>query len=255
MKNRAFLKITATVSFLALIVLCGSALLAAGQDKDSDAAVQGRIEGKLKQHGLLVGNDIQVSVGDKTVTLSGTVRTLAQKDQAGRDALSAAKGYKIVNGIALADSGRSPEQIGEAIMSAIEKSNSYVIFDLVGPSVSVEGVARLQGWVYYPWHADEFVKIASAQPGVTKVENEIKTVLMTDIDNSLRLRVARLIYNRPTPMGFARMTGSIHIIVFNTVVTLGGTVEKEKDIDAYEQLIRSNLPSVSVVNALEAKKR
>jgi hypothetical protein len=38
-------------------------------------------------------------------------------------------------------------------------------------------------------------------------------------------------------------------------VTLGGTVDKESDIDAYEQLVRSNLPSVSVVNALQAKKR
>jgi len=255
MKNRLFLKISAMVSFLALITLCGSTFLAAGQDKNSDAAVQGRIEGKLKQHGLLVGNDIQVSVGDRAVTLSGTVRTLAQKDQAGRDALSAAKGYKIVNSIALADAGRSPEQIGEAVMSGIEKSSSYVIFDLVGVSVSAEGVATLQGWVYYPWHAAEFVKIASAQPGVTKVENEIKSILTTDIDSSLRLRIARLIYARPTALGFARMNGPVHIIVFNTVVTLGGTVDKESDIDAYEQLVRSNLPSVSVVNALQAKKR
>jgi len=255
MKSRLFLKITAMVSFLALVALYGGPLFAAGQDKNSDTSVEGRIEGKLKQHGLLVGNDIHVSVGDSTVTLSGTVRTLAQKEQAGRDALSEAKGYKIVNSIVLADAGRSPEQIGEGIMSGIEKSGTYVIFDLVGVSVSVEGVATLQGWVNYPWHAAEFVKIAAAQPGVTKVENEIKPALMTDLDSSLRLRIARLIYTRPTALGFVRMNGPVHIIVFNNVVTLGGTVDKESDIDAYERLIRSNLPSLSVVNALQVKKR
>jgi len=255
MKNKVSPGMRIIVSFLALAVLCGGTFLAAGQDKSSDAAVQGRIEGKLKQHGLLVGNDIQVSVADKAVTLSGTVRTLAQKEQAGRDALSAAKGYKIVNSIALAEAGRSPQQIGEGIMSGIEKSTSYAIFDLVGVAVSGQRVATLKGWVYYPWHAAEFVKIAAAQPGVVKVENEIKPLLTTDIDSSLRLQIARLIYTRPTGPSFARMNGPVHIVVFNTVVTLGGTVDKESDIDGYERLVRSSVPSVSVVNALQVKKR
>jgi osmotically-inducible protein OsmY len=255
MKKKVFPGMRIIVSFLALVVLCWGTFLAAGQDKSADTAVQGRIEGKFKQHGLLIGNDIQVSIGDKTVTLSGTVRTLAQKEQAGRDALSAAKGYKIVNSIALADAGRSLQQIAEGIMSGIEKSASYVIFDLVGVAVSDQRVATLKGWVYYPWHAAEFVKIAAAQPGVVKVENEIKPTLTTDMDSSLRLRIARLIYTRPTASSFARMNGPVHIIVFNTVVTLGGTVDKESDIDGYERLVRSNTPSVSVVNALQVKKR
>jgi osmotically-inducible protein OsmY len=255
MINRVFLKTKIIISILALVVLCGGTSFAAGQDQSSDTAVQGRIEGKLKQHGLLVGNDIQVSVADKTVTLSGTARTLAQKEQAGRDALAAAKGYKIVNSIALADAGRSPQQIGEGIMSGIEKSASYVIFDLVGVAVSDKGVATLKGWVYYPWHAAEFVKIAEAQLGVVKVENEIKPLLTMDADSALRLQIARLIYTRPTASSFARTNGPVHIIVFNAVVTLGGTVDRESDIDGFERLVRSNTGAASVVNALQVKKR
>jgi osmotically-inducible protein OsmY len=238
-----------------VLALAGGPFLAAGQDLSPEAAVKGRIEAKFKQAGLLVGNDIQVAVEGKTITLSGTARTLAVKEQAGRDAQSVAKGYKLVNNIALAESGQTPAEVADSIMAAIEKSLSYFIFDYVEVGVTGQGVAILKGWTSYPSSAKDFVKLAQAQPGVQKVDNQINRLIPVDSDQALRLYIARLIYTHPTGPSFPRTNGPVHILVFNNVVTLAGTVDKEADITGFEQLVRSNTGGVSVINALRLRKR
>ena len=61
------------------------------QDKNL-SAIQKTVEQELQKHGLLTGKAIQVSVGNGAITLTGTVQTLAQKNQAGLDA-AAVKGH------------------------------------------------------------------------------------------------------------------------------------------------------------------
>lgn len=251
---RPFNRITIALTVAAVLALAAAAG-AAAQDKDPGRAVQERVMEKFKQTGLLLGNDIQVAVAEKTVTLTGTVRTLFQKEQAGRETQDAAKGYKVVNSIALAPSGLSPQQIAEAVMAAIENNPSYFIFDYVGLSVTPEGDVRLKGWTIYPWSATDLVKVAQSQPGVQKVESDITRILSSESDQALRLQVARLLYIRPTGPGFNRMNGPVHILVQNNVVTLGGTVEKEADIDAFERLVRYNSGASNVYNFLRLRKK
>ncbi len=237
---------------LAFVMAAGTAV-AAGQDKDADA--KARVEQKFKESGLLVGNDILVAVGANAVTLTGTVRTLAEKEKAGQDAAAAAKGYKVVNNLALAEAGLSAREIGDAVMAAIEKSPSYFIYDLVGPDVTAASEVTLKGWTSFPWSATEFVKLAQAQPGVTKVRNDIQRLLMDDADRNLRTLVAQLIYTRPTGPNFQRSTGRVHIVVLNGVVTLGGTVEKQGDAESYERLVRLNTGALNVNNGLRVQQK
>jgi osmotically-inducible protein OsmY len=251
---KAMRKTRVLVSFFSTLILAGGMALAGGQANDSPEAVKNRVVEKFKQSGLLVGNDIQVAVENKTITLTGTVRNLALKEQAGREALSVAKGFNLVNNITLAAVGLSTQQIAEAVMAAIEKSPSYFIFDFVGVSVTDDGAVTLKGWTTYPWSATDFVKLAQAQPGVQKVTNEIRRIVSTDADQTLRLVVARLIYTRPRTSSFSRMNGPVHILASNGVVTLGGTVDKESDIDGFERLVRFNTNAVNVVNALQVRK-
>jgi hypothetical protein len=254
MTTRRFPKPRNIVVLMVAFALAGGPLLSARQDKTADS-VKSRIEEKFKQQGLLLGNDIQVTIENKTVTLSGTVRTLAMKEQAGRDAQSIAKGYKIANDLALVNPDLSPEQIAEGIMTAIEASSSYFIFDLVGLEVSAAGVATLKGWTTYPWSVTEFVKLAQAQPGVQKVENEIQRIMIMDRDLALRTQVAQLIYIRPRGPSFSRMNGPVHIFVTNNVITLSGTVDKESDIESFEGLVRSNTRAFNVINKLRVRKK
>lgn len=245
----------AGAGLLMVAVLAAGPLPAAPQDKNPDAAVKDRVEGKFKEQGLLLGNDIQVTVENKTVTLSGTARTLLQKEDAGRAAHSAAKGYKIVNDIALAAVDVTPQKIAERVLAAIDRSLSYYIFDYVGVAVTAAGVVTLKGWSSYPWSATEFVKLAQSQSGVQKVVNEIQRVVITDVDRTLRLQVATLIYIRPSGAGFTRQNGPVHILVNNSVVTLGGFVDKEADIQGFEQLVRFNTGALNVINALQLKNK
>ncbi len=250
--RRCFAAAGLLAAALTLVLAAGPAF-AAGEDKDADT--KARVEQKFKESGLLVGNDIKVAVGNNTVTLTGTVRTLAEKEKAGQDAAAAAKGYKVANDLALAEAGVSAREIGEAVMAAIETSPSYFIYDLVGPDVTASGEVTLKGWTSYPWSATEFVKLAQAQPGVTKVKNDIQRLLMMDADRNLRTLVARIIYTRPTGPNFQRSTGHVHIIVVNGVVTLGGTVDKQADADSYERLIRLNTGALNVNNGLRVRQK
>ncbi|MEN6311248.1 MAG: BON domain-containing protein [Acidobacteriota bacterium] len=255
MKRQRFPEAQGLAGLAIILLLAGGLLPAAGQDKNPDAAVLAKIEGKFKQHGLLVGNDIRAAVADKTVTLTGTVRTLAQREDAERDAKSAAKKYKVVNDLVLAAVERSPREIGDAVMAGIEQSRLYAIYDYVGLGVTEKGEVTLKGWVYYPWHAAEFVKIAKSQPGVVKVEDETTALQITGLDETLRYRIARLFYTRPMVLPFSRMTGPVHVVVFNAVVTLGGWVERESDIAGYEQIVRANVGGLNIINMLRARKK
>lgn len=245
----------AVAGLLMVAVLAAGPLPAAPQDKNPDAAVKDRVEGKFKEQGLLLGNDIQVTVENKTITLSGTARTLFQKEEAGRAARSAAKGYKIVNDIVLAAADLTPQQIADAVLAAIDRSSSYYIYDYVGVAVTAGGVVTLKGWSSYPWSGTEFVKLAQSQPGVQKVVNEVQRVVILDADRNLRTQVAILIYTRPSGPGFMRQNGPVHILVNNGVVTLGGFVDKEADIDGFERLVRFNTGALNVINGLQLRKK
>ncbi len=241
----------------ALFVIVGLALAwgASPQGTAADQKVKQGIEKKLQKHGIPTGVDVQVTVEGQTITLTGSVANLAIRNQAGRDAASAGKKYKVVNDLAIPKSDLTPQQIGQAVADALWKSDSYGIFDWVGLTVSPEGVVTLKGWVYLTFHADDFVKIAESQPGVTEVKNELQPVMRLEPDNTIRLQAAVLIYRTPRQASFSRMTGPVHILVENAVVTLVGTVEKEADIHGYESLIRTNTGAVNIINELRAKSR
>ena len=242
----------------------GAALLAAGlaagcrtqapaQEPASGASVKSRIEAKLGRLAAASGGAVQVAVAGRTVTLTGTVRTLADKNGAGEAAAAASKGYEVVNNLELTKTDLTRQQIAENVYSAIEESPDYGIYDYVGVLVQGEGEAVLKGWVYYPGNARKFVRLAEAQAGVMKVTNEIRPELSSVEDKALRLQVARLIYIRPKTSTFPRMTGNIHILVENGVVTLAGTVKNESDVASFERLVHFNTGAIRIINLLRVK--
>ena len=149
MNSRSFLKVTVIAGLLMFLVL-GCARLSASQEKASTTALKTSIENVLRKHGILMGDNVQVDISDQVVVLTGTVQSLAQKEQAGLDASTAAKGYRVQNDLALAKTDLSPAEIAEKIAAALDKSPDYGIFDWCGMVVSAEGVVALKGWVYYP---------------------------------------------------------------------------------------------------------
>jgi osmotically-inducible protein OsmY len=243
-------------AILLVFFLAALASFAEGSPQDKNlTAIQKTVEQELQKHGLLAGNDIQVSVGNGTITLTGTVQTLAQKTQAGRDAAAVKGHFSVENNLTFAKSDLTTEQIAEGLATALEKSSFYGIFDRCGFLVDSEGVVTLMGRVYLLGHTAEYARLAEAQPGVTKVVNELRPIMPSDDDNALRLQVARLIYNRPMAASFARQTGPVHILVENRVVTLAGTVSSESDGYTYVSLVRNNTGALAIVNELRVKSK
>lgn len=239
---------------LSLIFLSGLAAFAAAFPQEKElSSVQKAVEQRLEKRGLLAANHIQVSVEKGVITLSGTVQTLAQKSQAGREAGAVKGHFTVQNNLTLVESSLTPEQIAVNLGTALEKSSFYGIFDWCGFRIDTEGVLTLMGWVYLTGHVAEYVRLAESQPGVTKVVNELRQIMSSDPDNVLRLQVARLIYIRPMAAGFARQPGPIHILVDNGTVTLAGTVSTEGDIRSFESLVRSNTGALAVINELKVR--
>ena len=258
MGKKSAYSVTRSTVFAILLgfFLAALASSAEGSPQDKDlTAIQKSVEQVLQKHGLLAGNAIQVSVGNGTITLTGTVQTLAQKTQAGRDAAAVKGHFGVKNDLTLAKSDLTPTQVAEGLATVLEKSSFYGIFDRCGFLVDPEGGVTLMGWVYLLGHTAAYINLAEAQPGVTKVVNELRPIMPSDTDNSLRQQVARLIYNRPMAASFARQTGPIHILVENGVVTLAGTVSSESDFDTYRNLVRNNTQALAVMNELRVKSK
>jgi len=254
MITRGFPKPFFHIGLMVALVMAAGPVLSAAQGKNTDE-VRSLIEKKFEQEGLLIGNDIHVTVENQTITLSGTVQTLALKEQAGRDAQSVAKGFKVLNNLVPANPGLSSPLVAETLMTAIEKSPDYFIFDFVAVGVNPQGEVTLKGWASFMKSADEFVKLAESQPGVLKIKNEIQRIMITDDDRTLRTRVAELIYKHPIGPSFSRMNGPIHILVERGVVTLVGTVARESDATEIENMVRTRSEAISVVNMLRVRKK
>jgi hyperosmotically inducible protein len=127
----------------------------------------------------------------------------------------------------------------------------YGIFDDLAFRVN-DGEVTLLGSVTRPTLKSDAENVVKRIEGVTKVDNQIKVLPLSSMDDRIRIAEYRAIYGDPmlsTRYGY-RALPSIHIIVENGHVTLEGVVANEGDKNLVG--IRANgVPGVfSVTNNL-----
>ena len=108
----------------------------------------------------------------------------------------------------------------------------YSIWDNIDYRV-VNGNVELLGQVSQPYKKSDLQKIVAGIPGVNTVTNELEVLPLSDMDDRLRLQVARSIYHDSVLSRYGMQAlPPIHIIVDNGHVTLEGVVstEMEKNI-------------------------
>jgi hyperosmotically inducible protein len=106
---------------------------------------------------------------------------------------------------------------------------SFTIFDNVRADVD-EGVVTLTGKVTLPFKATDIEKRVGKIAGVTAVRNRIETLPVSQMDNRLRLGIARALYANPALQMYGLGANpSIHVIVERGRVTLDGVVNNESD--------------------------
>jgi osmotically-inducible protein OsmY len=208
------------------------------------------IKYRLMQNNLLVNDNISVSVADSVITLSGTVATIGQKNEAAKITRQIEENYQIVNNISIAPTELSDKEIEEAVVKKIRNHVFYSIFDWVMVDVK-NGVVTLKGWVHLPWGGKQFVNEAEKVPGVVKVEDDIQYERGAD---ATRVRAARLIYNDSRFESYAySMDPPIHIIVNGPDIILYGVVRSESDKSWAETLLNFNTDAVQVINYLKVE--
>lgn len=220
--------------------------------KVPDAVVKTMIEHRLTRHDLLTNNNIQVNVANDTITLTGTVATLAEKKQAEKDAHNVEETYKVVNNLALKSTNETDQQLAAAVNNAIQKSYIYSVFDYY-TATAKNGVVTLTGWVHQPWRKEDIADVAEKVPGVKEIKNEIQQSFGP---GEIGIAAARVIYNDPL---FAHdvydRNPPIHIIVNNGQVILMGDVASQTQKDWAQTLVEFHTNAVSVANELKVEKK
>ena len=235
-----------------LIIISIPVLLYAQENKPeiSKSNLKIFVQYRLAKSNLLKNDNIDVVINDNKITLSGTVPTLFDKEEAGREAHSVDENYVIVNNIGVESKAVDDSTLAKEVMNKIQSDVFYGVFDWL--TVNCEnGIVTLEGWVHYPWLKNQYESEVKKIPGVQSVSNNIK---LTFGPGELGFKAARLIYNDPMFWGLQYSSNpAIHIIVNNGAVLLFGQVNSDAEKDLAENIISFQTDAVSVQNDLSIK--
>ena len=129
----------------------------------------------------------------------------------------------------------------------------YTLFDNL--EYKVEGSkVTLMGEVVRPTLKDDAANAVKHVRGVETVDNQIKVLPLSPMDNQIRRAEYRAIYSQPNLQMYAMQSvPPIHIVVDNGHVTLEGVVAKQADKDA-AGIAANSVPNVfSVTNNLRVE--
>ena len=127
----------------------------------------------------------------------------------------------------------------------------FTVFDSVKMQITDGGVVTLDGAVTMPYKREDIEKRVAKLAGVTKVDNRIEVLPVSQYDDELRVRIARSIYGNSNFWGYASMVNPpIHIIVKGGHVTLEGVVNSNVD-RMLARSLASQFGAFSVTNDLK----
>ncbi len=211
--HRKYYFMLIALATIALTVF-GNWMPAAAQSKtNTDDALKTVIIDRLSKQGLLTRDNITVTISNDTITLAGTVSTLADKRRADNDALKVADSYTLIDNLNVKTTSVADQEIADNVVKELQGNMFYGVFDWVNVAVN-NGAVTLTGWAYDAWHRTLFGHLAEKVAGVTSVQNQIKQAPLTPWNDNLRRRAASLIYDNPDLNIFSRtISPPIHIVV------------------------------------------
>ncbi len=125
----------------------------------------------------------------------------------------------------------------------------FTIFDTIRAGVD-DGVVTLTGKVTLPFKARDIEKRVAKVAGVTAVRNRIEVLPVSQLDNQLRLGIARALYANPALQMYGLGANpSIHVVVERGRVTLDGIVNNDAD-RTIAMMVARQFNTFGVTNAL-----
>jgi hyperosmotically inducible protein len=196
---------------------------------DSPAEVTARIEDKLYHAQVYKHGDVQVSMDNGVATLTGTVDCVGVKMDAERAARKVDDVTEVVDNINVHAEDVTPRQIVEQARKDILTYPWFTIFDWITLDVQGERLI-VNGQVTQPYKKQDIGNFLAHVKGVGELDNNLEVLPVSEYDDSLRLAIARAIYNDPYFIHYRdQALPPIHIIVKNGNVTLEGVVANPLD--------------------------
>lgn len=138
--------------------------------------------------------------------------------------LMAAVVASLLTATAFADTDPSNYKIFKDVANQVQRYAYFTVFDDVGASID-NGVVTLTGKVTMPFKRDAIEKRVAKVEGVSRIDNRIEVLPVSQFDDELRYVIARAIYGNPSFWQYGAMSNPpIHIVVDRGHVTLTGVV-------------------------------
>jgi hyperosmotically inducible periplasmic protein len=218
--------VAVTVVLLVLLSMTAFAATSGRYDQQIQQAVS------QKMHGTKQLQNVNSSVDDGIVTLTGTVNLYQDKLNAAKKAKKIANVSGVRNNIEVAGANVSDNQLEQKLAKQLafdrvgyfDNTFNYLALDVK------DGVVTLEGDMVYDTPKDSAMAIVAGTPGVKDVVDNVKVLPASFFDNSLRVKIARAIYRDPVLSRYAiDPVHPIRIVVDNGHVTLYGSVQSTMD--------------------------
>jgi len=223
------------------------------QKHASDAQILAQIQDRLYHARVFQHGQVQAAFEGGLATLSGTVDSLGVKYDAERAVRKVDDVYQITDNITVRGEDVMPQQIAEQARKQIVTYYAYGIFDNVWLEVQGDKLV-VNGQVSQPFKEEDIGNFLAHVKGVAVLENNLEVLPLSLYDDSLRIAIARAIYNDPYFTSYAiQAVPPIHIIVKNGNVTLEGVVATQLDRVRAEMAARFAGTFFSLTNNLRVE--
>lgn len=241
-------------SLLAVGLLSATLMADTGAASRYDGQVQNAVTKKLASKNQY--HNVQASVEDGIVTLTGTVDLYQRKLDAAKLARKIPNAQGVRNLITVAGANVSDEQLEQKLATKL----TYVrvgydsTFDYFALGVK-DGVVTVAGQDRTGVGKQEALAEIANMPGVKDVIDQVSVAPVSNYDDGLRLRAARAIYRDPVLAKYAiDPARPIRIIIANGHVTLYGMVNNAMDKQVAGIRAGQLFGAFSVDNKLEVGK-
>jgi hyperosmotically inducible protein len=194
-----------------------------------DQDIRNKVEQQLAKKSQF--HNLQASVEDGIVTLTGSVDVYQEKLNAGKKVRKLANVQGVRNLIAVEGKSVSDGQLTTQLDHKLyyDRIGYNNQFNYVTASVK-DGVATLSGETRTEVDRDSALWLADSMPGVKDVVNDIRVAPVSTFDDSIRIRAMRAIYRDPVLSRYGMDPAlPIRIVVNNGKLSLYGTVENTMD--------------------------
>jgi hyperosmotically inducible protein len=251
MKVRILLRRFLFCAALSALLVASSGRGFAAQGNAPDTQIQADV---TKALGGKRFEDVKAAVQGGMVTLSGTVPTYADKEDADKKTHHRKGVRGVENMIRVAGA-----EIDDSTLRA--KLSQKLAYDRVGYGTTAfnsltigvqNGVVTLGGVAYGPTDKDSALSLVANYPGVKDLVDNIEVAPLSPNDDRIRVQEARAIYGFPTLSKYAIDPAKpIRITVVNGHVTLTGVVDSQVDKDTAGLRANTVPGAFTVVNDLQ----